>query len=360
MEVLWQESWYACVIKQTQADPVDGSPVWLCHYDHESKGIWHNLLLEKTRRVSLTPDRIARLTSGAIRARLRSEGVRANTSMRKPQLVSLLISTLTPSGPAHSNDNASADSNDQTPADSNTTDSNTTIEERAKYGATHAQRVSRRKRTQADITTFREQNSRKQPRKRPRTDAQERRTCTQVVDGIGDHARALYTLSTRGSRRDDRQHEREGYNLLVFSQHEMSKWDKNAHVWKGGETDMSLLPRNISCCFDTTGWECVNTYLNGDGVVFLRPPPPMKVRGCGALGRRKNFRWTVEMNQWLHQRTRNTNMKSTPFVALALEAESKWGYSAPQQEHIENRIRGREKAKKDNLPPPRWVASVTM
>ena len=82
MEVLWQESWYACVIKQTQADPADGSPIWLCHYDHESKGIWHNLLLEQTRRVSPTPERIARLTSGAIRARLRSEGVRANTSMR--------------------------------------------------------------------------------------------------------------------------------------------------------------------------------------------------------------------------------------------------------------------------------------
>ena len=86
----------------------------------------------------------------------------------------------------------------------------------------------------------------------------------------------------------------------------------------------------------------------------------MKVRGCGALRRRKNFKWTSEMNRWLHQRTRHTNMKSTPFVALALEAETKWGYSAPQQEHIENRIRGREKAKKDNRPPPRWVASVTL
>ena len=354
LEVFWDEEWYPCVVKQTRADPADGSPIWLCHYDKEDRGIWHNLLLEQTRRVTPTPERIARLTSGAIRSRLRSEGVRAKTSMRKTQLISLLISTLT--SDIIENDHNPFDSHDHTPADSNTpAESNN---ERAKYGATHAQRVSQRKRKQADLAMIRKQKSNK--RKRPRTGAQEKRTCTQVVDGIGEYAKALYTLSTRGSRRDDRQHEREGYNLLVFSQHEMSKWDEHAHVWKGGEMDMSLLPRKISCCYDTTGWKCVNTYLNGDGVVFLRPPPPMKVRGCGALCRRKNFKWSSEMNRWLHQRTCNTNMKSTPFVALALEAESKWGYSAPQQEHIENRIRGREKAKKDNRPPPRWVASVTM
>ena len=373
LEVLWDDKWCACVVKETRADPADGSPIWLCHYDNEKKGIWHNLLLERTRRATPTPERIARLTIGAIRSRLRSEGVSANTSMRKAKLVSLLISTLTTSGPADSSDHTPADSSghtpanssDHTPADSTPANSSDhtpadSHEERAKYGATHAQRVSSRKRKQADIAMVRMQNSSKQKRKRPRTDAQERRTSTQVVDGIGEHAKALYTLSTRGSRRDDRQHEREGYNLLVFSQHEMSKWDEDAHVWKGGETDMSLLPRNISCCYDTSGWKCVNTYLDGDGVVFLRPPPPMKVRGCGALRRRKNFQWSSEMNRWLHQRTRNTNMKSTPFVALTLEAESKWGYSAPQQEHIENRIRGREKAKKDNRPPPRWMTSVTL
>ena len=365
LEVFWDEKWYTCVVKQTRADPADGSPIWLCHYDNEDRGIWHNLLLEQTRRVTPTPERIARLTSGAIRSRLRSEGVRAKTSMRKTQLISLLITTLT--SDIIENDHNPFDSHDHTPADSNSpADSNN---ERAKYGATHAQRVSRRKRKQADLAMIRKQksNKRKRPRtgapekrKRPRTGAQEKRTCTQVVDGIGEYAKALYTLSTRGSRRDDRQHEREGYNLLVFSQHEMSKWDEHAHVWKGREVDMSLLPRKISCCYDTTGWKCVNTYLNGDGVVFLRPPPPMKVRGCSALCRRKNFKWSSEMDRWLHQRTCNTTMKSTPFVALALEAESKWGYSAPQQEHIENRIRGREKAKKDNRPPPRWVASVTM
>ena len=55
-----------------------------------------------------------------------------------------------------------------------------------------------------------------------------------VVEGIGKHAQALYTLSTVGTRRENRQHERENYNLLVFSQREMTKWDVNAHVWQVG------------------------------------------------------------------------------------------------------------------------------
>lgn len=121
---------------------------------------------------------------------------------------------------------------------------------------------------------------------------------------------------------------------------------------------MTLLHKNISAVYDTTGWHCINTYADGDGVVFARPPPPLPVRGCGALRRRTNFKWTKEMGAWLHRKTHNLNPKSTPFPSLALEAETIWGYTAPKQEHLENRIRGRYKAKKDGRPPPAWVVEA--
>ena len=158
----------------------------------------------------------------------------------------------------------------------------------------------------------------------------------------------------------DRQHERDTYNLLTFSQSQMCRWDPNAHVWQMGDSDMSLMPKNIACCYDTTGWKCINTLADGDGVVFLRPPPPMPVRGCGALMRRKNFKWSKPMGEWLHTRTHRLSYKSVPFQELVREAEIRWGYAAPQQEHLENRIRGREKAKKDGRPAPRWVQEVTL
>lgn len=183
-------------------------------------------------------------------------------------------------------------------------------------------------------------------------------TGTEVVTGVGVHAKALYTLSTVGARRDDRQHEREGYNLLVFSQKQMNKWDAKAHVWQYGDSDMTLLPKQISAVYDTTGWHCINTYADRDGVVFKRPPPPLPVRGCGAQRRRKNFKWTPEMGTWLQRKTYNLNPKSTPFVALALEAESIWGYKAPWQENIENRIKGRHKNHKEGRPPPEWVVQA--
>ena len=138
----------------------------------------------------------------------------------------------------------------------------------------------------------------------------------------------------------------------------MSGWEPNAHVWKADDADMSLLHRNITCMYDTTGWRCINTYSDRDGVVFLRPPPPMLVRGCGAQRRRKNFKWTREMGQWLQKRTHHLGVKSVPFPSLALEAEAKWGYAAPKQENIENRIKGREKAKKEGRPMPNWVTDL--
>ena len=123
---------------------------------------------------------------------------------------------------------------------------------------------------------------------------------------------------------------------------------------------MSHMPKNIACCYDTTNWECINTKADRDGVVFQRPLPPMVVRGCGALMRRKNFKWTKQMSVWLQSKTHNLTYKSVPFTQLVAEAEDKWGYIAPKQEHLENKIRGRDKAKKDGRPPPKWVREVTL
>ena len=246
--------------------------------------------------------------------------------------------------------------------------------ERAKYGRSHEQRMTRKKRKQADRDLLMREKclpkgkKAKHMRIHPKrqlpdtveTPASKRQRCmtgTQVSDAITTHAKALYTLSTRGSRRDDRQYEREDYNLLVFSQSEMLRWDKNAHVWNPNpqDSDMSKLPTNISIFYDTTGWKCINTLADGDGVVFLRPTPHVPRRGCGALRRRKNFKWTAAMSVWLQKHTSHLTFKSVPFAGLEKQAEQIWGYNAPKQEHLENKIRGRDKAKKEGRPPPRWV-----
>ena len=93
-------------------------------------------------------------------------------------------------------------------------------------------------------------------------------------------------------------------------------------------------------------------------MVFLRPPPPLPVRGCGAQRRRKNFKWTLAQGVWLQKRTHNLKYKSIPFPALTREAENRWGYAGPQQENIQNRIKGREKAVKERRPPPAWVTAA--
>ena len=175
----------------------------------------------------------------------------------------------------------------------------TFVNERAKYGKSHSQRRIAIKNYQDDRVRYNaEKNNHSTPPvvKRRREECQtqssskrQKLTAQQVVDTIGKHGLAMHTLSTRGSRRDDRQHEREGYNLLIFSQNKMLLHDPGAHVWRAGDEDMSLLPKYISTFYNTTGWRCINVMSDGDGVVFIRPPATMPVRGCSALVRRKNF-----------------------------------------------------------------------
>ena len=50
--------------------------------------------------------------------------------------------------------------------------------------------------------------------------------------------------------------------------------------------------------------------------------------------------------------------KNVNFLSLSLQAEALWGYAAPKQEHLENRIKGRHKAEKEGRPPPAWVTEA--
>ena len=385
LEVLWEDmgKWYPCVVKAQRGD-VDNTTASLCHYDNEAQARWHNLDEEQHRTIPPTTKRLARLTCRAIRGRLAADGIAAPMGLRKPQLVNVLLDATSNTDTADTTHTAASGTADGIAApmglpqpqlvtaasNTDTPDTAAPEPERAKHGESHVSRRLRIKRRQTDRVEAADQAPSKRVRldvsamrKRQRElsctpEAQHKKTATQATMGIGDHAQALYTLATRGSRRDDRQSEREGYNLITFSQAQMSGWDPNAHVWKADDNDMSLLHPNIASCYDTTGWCCINTFLDGDGVVFLRPTPPMLLRGCGAQRRRKNFKWTPEMGEWLQMRTHNLNFKSTPFVALALEAEQRWGYTAPKQEHIENRIKGREKAKKEGRPQPNWITQL--
>ena len=384
LEVWWEYptlGWFPCVITARRED-VDHTTASLCHYDDERTGRWHNLEVERHRTIPPTKDRLSRLTCSALRTRLRTKfSITATTSLRKSTLVAMAInaantaSSVSPATPvpqaASPTTSAPEAARKRRHSDTSTLSPSTKRVcrvERSKYGQSHTMRRLRIRQRKAD----REKAAGETPNKRMRVshDSKTRatpatskktnyKTATQAVDTIRDHAQALYTLATKGDRRDDRQTEREGYNLLIFSQRQMCTLDPNAHVWQRGDMDMSLLHPSISECFDTKGWVCVNTYADGDGVVFLRPPPPMLLRGCGAQRRVKQFQWTEQQGIWLQKRTHHLGLKSINFLDLALEAEARWGHSAPKQENIENRIKSREQAKKEGRALPQWTSLWT-
>ena len=170
---------------------------------------------------------------------------------------------------------------------------------RSRYAYSHKERMLTNKRKRQDVETARQErmltNKRKRQdvetarqermltNKRKRQDvetaSQTKRTATQVMEEFALHAVALHTLATKGDRRDDRQHEREGYNLLILRQ---SLMGNGSHVWQAGDSDMSRLPSHVASVYDTTGWVCINTFTDKDRVVFKRPAPPLPVRGSGA------------------------------------------------------------------------------
>ena len=71
-------------------------------------------------------------------------------------------------------------------------------------------------------------------------------------------------------------------------------------------------------------------------------------RGSAAAPAHRVFNWTVDMPRWLHAATEFLEFKSVPFVSLCEEAELKWGYKSPEQEHLENKIKSRDQARKQD------------
>ena len=53
------------------------------------------------------------------------------------------------------------------------------------------------------------------------------------------------------------------------------------------------------------------------------------------------------MSQWFAKMTHGLHKKSIQFVEMAEEAHHRWGHVAPEQEHMENRIKPRDQARKE-------------
>jgi len=70
-----------------------------------------------------------------------------------------------------------------------------------------------------------------------------------------------------------------------------------------------------------------------------------------------HFEWTLEMSKWLYEKTSKYSYKSIAFGALAMQAENLWGYRAPDQEHLQNRIKSLDNARKNNRTV-KWVLDV--
>ena len=166
----------------------------------------------------------------------------------------------------------------------------------------------------------------------------------------------MYGLAARGVGAD--YPERDGYNLMTFKQSDLVLWGSK-HVWEAQSTDMSKLPEAITSIRNVQHWTCVNTYVDGERVVFKRAAPDLFCRGCRASRRRKKFVWTQEMTDWFAAASCGLAKKSIPFVPLSEEAWDKWGYRAPQQEHLENRIKSRDQARKKGKRV-KWDKSVQL
>ena len=64
------------------------------------------------------------------------------------------------------------------------------------------------------------------------------------------------------------------------------------------------------------------------------------------------------MSIWFHSVTKSLPYKSIPFVSLCEKAENKWGYRAPQVEHLENKIKSRDQAVKAGRVV-KWVSDAS-
>ena len=60
------------------------------------------------------------------------------------------------------------------------------------------------------------------------------------------------------------------------------------------------------------------------------------------------------MGKWFNAKTEKLTYKSIGFGGLRDEAELRWGCKAPEVEHLQNKIKSRDKARKENRTV-KWV-----
>jgi len=322
LSVYWYEEdeWFSCVVKN-QAPDVCKTTASQCRYD-DGTDYWHNMNNTVHKSIQPTEERISRICKENILTALENEGVHYPDSTRKVKLVQVLTKL-------RSKQFVTLQSSTTVPRKRNiseiSTPTTSTVVERAKFGMSHKQRNVLRKRKLADTQSVSKTHQNDPQTQPPST----KRSTSQVVHDIVNHGHAYHTLATRGDRQSDRQFERDGYNLITFSGKDLHNWGSQ-HSWSSGDSDMACLPKAVSTVYDTTGWRCINIYSDGDGIVMLRPPAPIPTRGHGARKRRKKFVWTLVMSRWFYKHTNGLAAKSIPFVALAEEADDKWGYLSPQ------------------------------
>ena len=253
IEVWWDEpeGFWGCVVAE-QAPDVRSTTASYCVYD-DGENRWHDLEVERYRIIAPSKARLRKLDATIIRQRLCLEDVPFAESVNKTGLEELLYQKL------HTRFKPVA-----VPA----------YKPRSKFGFCHRDRMETRKRKTAERALCKTSES------AAKVDLPtDKRTSSQVVRDIGIHGMAMYTLSTRGNSRDERQDERDGYNLLTFHKSVVGEG------WTSGDDDMTKLPSRVASVYDTTGWVCVNHYTDGR-VVMKRPPAPIPVRGSCAPRRR--------------------------------------------------------------------------
>ena len=95
-------------------------------------------------------------------------------------------------------------------------------------------------------------------------------------------------------------------------------------------TDMSKLPEAVTSVRNVQNWACVNTYVDGERIVFKRAAPTLYLRGCRASQRRTKFKWTDEQTEWFAKATCGLMKKTIPFLPLVEQANDMWGHRAPE------------------------------
>ena len=126
VEVWWdgEEKWFKGIITNKKSDN-NNTSAWQCRYD-DGVTCWHDLEIEKCRRIPPTRERVNRLTLKTLRWRLRHEEVDYHSGAHKPALVELLTDHLSENLPVGAYA-AAADTTTEgtTPAEATTAESTT-------------------------------------------------------------------------------------------------------------------------------------------------------------------------------------------------------------------------------------------